>query len=64
MKFTPKGFHPNITTVDVIKKGAFGGTYFRDIYSNLNNKWYKDAWKEFEKLKNIDKNITVQIFMM
>ena len=35
--FHPKGFHPNITPVDVIKKGAFGGTYFKDIYSNVNN---------------------------
>ena len=53
--FHPKGFHPNITPVDVIKKGAFGGTYFRDIYSNVNNKWYKNSWKEFEELKYIDK---------
>ena len=28
-------FHPNISPIDVIKKGAFGGTYFRDIYSNV-----------------------------
>ena len=33
MEFSPKGFHPNISPVDVIKKGAFSGTYFRDIYS-------------------------------
>ena len=31
-------FHPNISPVDVIKKGAFGGTYFRNIYSRV-NKW-------------------------
>ena len=48
-------FHPNITPIDVIKKGAFGGTYFRDIYSRVNNKWYKNSWKEFEELKDIDK---------
>ena len=35
-------FHPNITPIDVIKKGAFVGTYFRDIYSNVN----KNSWKE------------------
>ena len=27
-------FKPNITPADVVKKGAFGGTNFRDIYSN------------------------------
>ena len=32
-------FKPNITPVEVIKKGAFGGTYFRDIYSGINGKW-------------------------
>ena len=48
-------FHPNITPTDVIKKDAFGGTYFRDIYSGVNNKCYKNSWKEFEELKDIDK---------
>ena len=57
-------FHPNISPLDVIKKGALGGTYFRDIYSRVNNKWYKNSWKEFEELKNLDKNITVPTFMM
>ena len=47
-------FRPNITPIEVIKKGAFGGTYFRDIYSGINGKWYKKAWKEFNELKNID----------
>ena len=48
-------FHPSITHVDVINKGAFGGTYLRDIYSNVNNKLYKNSWKEFKELKNVDK---------
>ena len=42
-------FQPNISLVDVIKKGAFGGTYFRDIYTSVNNKFDKNSWKEFEK---------------
>ena len=25
-------FRPNITPIEVIKKVAFGGNYFRDIY--------------------------------
>ena len=48
-------FKPNITPIDVIKKGVFGGTYFRDIYSNVTCKFYKNSWKEFEVLKDIDK---------
>ena len=47
-------FNPNKTLVEIIKEGAFGGTYFRDIYSSVNGKWYKKAWKEFDQLKNID----------
>ena len=48
-------FGPNISPVEVIKKGAFGGTYFRNIYSGVNDKFYKNGWKEFKKLENIDK---------
>ena len=33
-------FGANKTSVEVIKEGAFGGTYFRDIYSGVNGKWY------------------------
>ena len=47
-------FKPNISPVEVIKKGAFGGTYFRDIYSGVNGKFYKNSWKEFKELENID----------
>ena len=38
----------------MIKEGAFGGTYFRDIYSGSNWKWYRKLWKEFGQLKYID----------
>ena len=55
MDFGTKDLHPNLTPIDLIKKGAFGGKYFRDIYSNVNHKWYKNSWKEFDQLKNIDK---------
>ena len=47
-------FNPNKTPVEIIKERAFGGTYFRDIYSSSNEKWYKNSWKEFDQLKNID----------
>ena len=48
-------FGPNISPVDVIKKDAFGGTYFRNIYSSVNDKFYKNSWKEFKELESIDK---------
>ena len=47
-------FRPNITPIEVIKKGVFGGTYFGDIYSSVFDKWYKNSWKEFNVLKDID----------
>ena len=47
-------FGANKTPVEVIAKGMFGGTYFRDIYSHING-WYKKSWKEFDQLKDIDK---------
>ena len=30
------------------KEGAFGGTYFRDINSGVNEKWHRKSWKEFD----------------
>ena len=57
-------FKLNISPVEIIKKGAFGGTYFRDIYSGVNDRFYKNSWKEFKELENIDKNIMLLIFMM
>ena len=47
-------FGANKTPVEVIKEGAVGETYFRDIYSSVNGKWYKKSWKEFDQLKDID----------
>ena len=31
-------FSPNKTPIEIIKEGAFGGTYFRDIYFGINEK--------------------------
>ena len=47
-------FGTNKTHVEIIKEGAFGGTYFRDIFSGVNGKWCKNARKKFEVLENID----------
>ena len=29
---------PNKTPIEISKEGAFGGTYFRGIYSDINGK--------------------------
>ena len=47
-------FSPDKTPIQIIKEGDFGGTFFRDVYSTINKKWYKNSWKEFIRLKNID----------
>ena len=36
-----KDFGANKTTIEVIKKGTFEGTYFRDAYSGINGKRYR-----------------------
>ena len=38
----------------MIKEGAFGGTYFRNINSGVTGTWYKKSWKQFGQLKDID----------
>ena len=45
-------FKPNKTPIKIINEGAFGGTYFRDIYSGVNGKWYRNSWKEFNFLSS------------
>ena len=47
-------FGANKAPIEVIKEGAFGGTYIGDIYSGVNGKWYKKSWKEFDPLRDID----------
>ena len=39
-------FNPNKTPVKTLKEVLFGGTYFRNIQSNVTNKWYNNSWKE------------------
>ena len=42
-------FGANKTLVEIIREGALGGTYFGDIYSSVNGKWFKRSWKELLK---------------
>ena len=51
-------FNPNKKPVEIIKEVAFGGTYFKHISSGVNEKWYRDSWKEFIELKNIDQKLS------
>ena len=55
-------FHPSKTPIEIIKEGSFGGTYFRDIYSNINGKWYRNSWKELDFLKRIDPKLYLNIY--
>ena len=45
-------FSPNKKPDEIINEGAFGGTYFSDIYSGVNGKWYRNNWKQFDFYKN------------
>ena len=38
-------FGINKTPLEMIKESSFGGTYFRNICSGVNDKWYKNSWK-------------------
>ena len=40
--------------VETIGDGAFGGTYFGDIYSRVNKKRCRNSWKKFDQLEDID----------
>ena len=46
-------FGANKTPVEIMKEDAFGGTYFTEIYSGVNSRWYRKSWKEFDWIKNI-----------
>ena len=36
-------FGTNKTPIEIIKEGSLGGTYFRHIYSSVNDKFYKNS---------------------
>tara|TARA_R110002049_G_scaffold1641_4_gene12501 strand:+ start:24863 stop:25381 length:519 start_codon:yes stop_codon:yes gene_type:complete len=38
-------FTPNLTPTQIFKRGAFGGTYWRPIYSSITKKHYKNVHK-------------------
>jgi hypothetical protein len=42
-------FKPNLTPEQMFRLGSFGGTYWRPIYSTINNKKYQNQHLEFPK---------------
>jgi hypothetical protein len=40
-------FKPNLTPREVLKRGSFGGTYWRPISSSVTNKKYKNIHKKY-----------------
>ena len=51
-------FGANKTPVEVIREGAFGGTYLRDIYSGITGKWCKKSGEEFDPLEDIEQKFS------
>lgn len=42
-------FRPTMSPEEVLRAGAFGGTYFRPIYSSVAKARFVGAWREFPK---------------
>ena len=57
-------FSANKTLTELINEGAFGGAYFRYIYSNVTGKWHKKPWKQFNQLKILIRSIIIQVITM
>ena len=43
-------FTPNLSPKDILKRGSFGGGYFRQITSKITNLSYNRAWEEFPRV--------------
>ena len=47
-------FGENRTPMEVIKEGAFEGTYFRDMHLGVNGKLDRNSGRKFNDLEDID----------
>ena len=45
-------FSPNKTLIGIFSEEPFGITSFRNIYSAVNGKWYRDLWRKFTDTKS------------
>ena len=50
-------FRPNLTPLQVIKNGSFGGTYFRPIKSNVVNKNLQNIHKNYRFFDKVPENL-------
>ena len=57
-------FGANKTPVEVTKEGAFGGTYFRDVYSGVNGIGTESHGNNLMSWKILIRGIIVQLIMM
>lgn len=53
-------FKPHYTPAEVMKQGAFGGTYWRPIYSSVTKKEYSDQHKKYPFLRDIPASISTK----
>lgn len=42
-------FRPNLTPAEIFQLGSFGGTYWREIYSTVTKKDYRNVHKKYPK---------------
>ena len=54
-KYCEMDFSPNKALMKIIKEGAFGGTYFRDIYWDI----YRDIYLMKNGIKIHGKNLFI-----
>ena len=57
-------FGGNKRPIEVIKEGAFGGTYFRNIYSGVNETGTKSHGKNLISQKILIRSIIAQVIMI
>ena len=46
-------FKPNLSPSEIFHAGAFGGTYWRKIYSNITKKHYENQHKNIRNLGSV-----------
>lgn len=50
-------FRPNLTPREIFEQGAFGGTYWRPIYSGVTNKSYKNQHHKYNFFSTIPEDM-------
>ena len=50
-------FKPNLTPYEIFRRGSFGGTYWRPIYSSITDKNYENMHKKYKWSKKLSDDI-------